>query len=98
MSAALSPHLSPAETFFCGTSVDSLLRRVLHPKMTDYSLLIFDHQSEIQMYDVGTQIVFLLNFQQTIKPARSATLSLSTPVMKIPRPYSTPPLIIKPND
>lgn len=36
--------------------------------------------------------------QLTIKPARSATLSLSTPVIKIPSPYSTPPLIIKPSD
>lgn len=34
----------------------------------------------------------------TIKPALSATESLSTPVMKIPRLYSRPPLIIKPKD
>lgn len=34
----------------------------------------------------------------TINPARSATLSLSTPVTKMPNPYSIPPRIINPND
>lgn len=36
--------------------------------------------------------------QHTISPALSATLSLSTPVMKMPSPYSTPPRIIRPSD
>lgn len=34
----------------------------------------------------------------TMRPARSATLSLSTPVMNMPSPYSMPPRIISPSD
>lgn len=39
---------------------------------------------------------YIFEYLFTINPALSATEFLSTPVMKIPRLYSTPPLIIKP--
>lgn len=58
---------------------------------------IFKRQMQLNYWfrsNFNTNINYSIFF--TIKPALSATESLSTPVIKIPRLYSTPPRIISP--